>query len=153
MRNYILIILLSIIGFIACSEKEPCLSDDCPEARCAGDIEELGLFRKDSLLFNLPLHEKIYNPILCAGVYLKSIEDSRCPVDLVCIWEGEVTATLEVTIGNSVEIISLKNTDPGKSLTVKGVQYTVRLVDVRPYPGEKDTSTPYAIIEVVRKSL
>lgn len=142
MKKYIFPFLIAlVVGLAACSEDET----------CGGGIEESRLFRKDSLTFNLPLLEKIYNPEFCISVYFKSIDsDSRCPIDVVCVWEGEVTITLEVTVGNNTETFSVKNTDPAKEITVKGERFYVRLVDVRPYPGEAHVYQPYATLEIVR---
>jgi hypothetical protein len=142
MKNYILPFLIAlVVGFASCSEEET----------CGGGIEESRLFEKDSLIFTLPLEEKIYNPEFCISVYFKSIDsDSRCPVDVVCVWAGEVMITLEVTVGTNTETISIKNTDPAKEIIVRGERFYVRLLDVHPYPGQTGTVKPFATIEIVR---
>lgn len=142
MKNYIFPFLIAlIVGLTACSEDET----------CGGGIEESRLFTKDSLTFNLPLLKKIYNPDFCISVYFKSIDsDSRCPIDVICVWAGEVTITLDVTTGNNTENLSIKNTDPATEIIVKGERFYVRLLDIRPYPGEAHSYQPYASLEIVR---
>ena len=144
MNKCIFPFLISLaVGLAACSDEEP----------CGGGIAESRLFTKDSLSFNLPLREKIYNPEFCISVYFKSIDqDSRCPIDVVCVWAGEVTVTLEVTVGGNTETLSVKNTDPATEITVMGEHFQVRVVDVRPYPGEARVYQPYATLEIVRTS-
>ncbi|MDZ4679503.1 MAG: hypothetical protein SH848_04470 [Saprospiraceae bacterium] len=59
-------------------------------------------------------------------------QDSRCPLDVVCVWAGMAEVKLWFK-QDQVEQTGLLNTldDPG-SITVFGK--TVRLIDVTPYP-------------------
>jgi hypothetical protein len=63
-------------------------------------------------------------------LYFYDIEDSRCPSDITCIWEGKVSAMIHISnqthkIGGPLEI----------SYPVTYISpYTVTLVDVKPHP-------------------
>jgi hypothetical protein len=71
------------------------------------------------------------------NLYIKvlNINDSRCPIGVVCVWQGEATVTLEVketssfdeAIGSVVLSTFHQPVD-----TVSG--YIFRLIDVLPYP-------------------
>lgn len=70
----------------------------------------------------------------------EAVEDSRCPMDVVCIWEGEATvglrlkgpdatSTLELKIPGLVEVPY----ERGAAVTAGG--YDFRLVQLLPYPS------------------
>ncbi len=67
---------------------------------------------------------------------LEIVTDSRCPRDVVCIWVGEVVASVEITLGNSTEKVAL--TQPGSSSVNDTVTYDKYRIyfDVQPYPEE-----------------
>lgn len=66
--------------------------------------------------------------------FLQVREDSRCPVDVTCIWQG--TASLEFAISQIQNIpITLSNDNP-KSVFGK---YQIYLIDVTPYPVSSST--------------
>jgi hypothetical protein len=66
--------------------------------------------------------------------FAKVTEDSRCPIGVVCIWEGnaQIAVTLS-TPPNAPETILL-NTNPSFPTTGTYLDYTVTLVDLKPYP-------------------
>lgn len=60
--------------------------------------------------------------------------ESRCPADVVCIWEGQVTLLLGVTIGDGPTTpleVTLRG-GVSEPVTIQGV--TLRLFRVDPYP-------------------
>ena len=70
----------------------------------------------------------------CNGLalsFVKIISDSRCPINANCVWEGE--ATVELAIGDQTLTLSLHAGHPEKS-TGKAGDYTVKLLEVSPYP-------------------
>ena len=72
------------------------------------------------------------------------IEDSRCPSDLTCVWEGKVTAM--IAIKNQTHRISGLFT-PGDTLSyIK--PYEVTLVDVQPYPISTEEAKYVATINI-----
>ncbi|MDZ8189443.1 MAG: hypothetical protein RMX96_31975 [Nostoc sp. ChiSLP02] len=68
--------------------------------------------------------------------FAKVINDSRCPSNVTCIWQGQVTIELEILqYGRKVSTLNL-NLIPGRDgLGVKFLdKYTVKLIQVLPYP-------------------
>ncbi len=70
------------------------------------------------------------------------IEDSRCPVDAVCVWTGN--AKLRFSIDKEYDKASfILNTHGGvrfpQDTTIMG--YTISLLDVKPYPHTDSTFT------------
>ena len=72
------------------------------------------------------------------------IEDSRCPSDLTCIWEGKITAM--ITIKNQTHRISGIFT-PGYALSYI-TPYEITLVDVKPYPISTEEPEYVATIKI-----
>jgi len=72
--------------------------------------------------------------------------ESRCPSDVVCVWEGQVTLRLGVTIGDgpTVPVEVTLRAGASSPVTVQGVTLTLTRVD--PYPA---TSDPHEIEDYV----
>lgn len=60
------------------------------------------------------------------------IEDSRCPIDVVCITAGEARGEFEITVGRASAVTVELSTDPLSSVEVGG--YRFRLVGMTPLP-------------------
>ena len=68
------------------------------------------------------------------AITLEDISDSRCPKDVTCIWEGEVTATLNIIKGKDKPItLEIKTS---KNDTVEFDIYSLTLTNTEPYPKE-----------------
>lgn len=66
--------------------------------------------------------------------FVDVIGDSRCPVDAVCVWEGDAEISLEVQVtGERKKLVTLHThrSQPTERI-VDG--YRIRLVDLRPLP-------------------
>ncbi len=79
------------------------------------------------------------------------LEDSRCPIDVQCVWAGtvRVRTLLSSGLGEAAQIFEL-----GKPITTEAEEIT--LVDVLPYPeeGEKPSSGDYRFIfEISKRSV
>ncbi|AJW70290.1 hypothetical protein [Nitrosopumilus adriaticus] len=79
-------------------------------------------------------------------LYFYDIEDSRCPLDVTCVWEGKVSAMIHVSnethkIGGGFEI--------GKPLTYI-TPYTITLIDVKPHPISTENPDYVAILEITK---
>jgi len=69
------------------------------------------------------------------------VEDSRCPMNARCIWEGRVMVALDIFSSDpdpANAVLAL-----GESLEIGG--YTLTLVEVMPYPSTKTTPDEYVV--------
>jgi hypothetical protein len=85
---------------------------------------------------------------------LKAVpEDSRCPIDAVCVWQGNAKVVLDATVGEdgpTTEVTLNTGVPPGEA-AVSGL--TVRLVSVSPAPRASVQIRPdaYAAVLVVNR--
>ncbi|OYD91885.1 hypothetical protein CDG76_24875 [Nostoc sp. 'Peltigera membranacea cyanobiont' 210A] len=73
--------------------------------------------------------------------FSKVIQDSRCPSDVTCIWQGQVIIGLDI-IKNGKQVSTLMLTlVPGRdALPIQFLdKYSVTLIGVSPYPNSKKT--------------
>lgn len=61
---------------------------------------------------------------------ITEINDSRCPADVICVWEGKADVKIEVK--NPVHGILLLNTHNNRIDSLGN--YSFELIDVSPYP-------------------
>jgi len=79
-------------------------------------------------------------------LYFYDIEDSRCPLDVTCVWEGEVTVKIHVrnqthkTAGSFTPNYTLSYITP----------YNVTLVDVQPHPISTEKPDYIATLEITK---
>jgi hypothetical protein len=65
--------------------------------------------------------------------FLEMSEDSRCPIDAVCVWQGNAAVRIAVGLGRGVSLPRTLNTsEPDESVDFGG--YRVRLLQVQPAP-------------------
>jgi len=75
------------------------------------------------------------------------IEDSRCSLDVVCIWEGRGVARLSLKSLNDSNDSSEYELSINDSITFK--DYHVRLLSIEPYPimrGKKGKQAPLRLV-------
>ena len=94
----------------------------------------------------LKMGEKIQHDLLDLLFY--DVDDSRCPLDVTCIWEGKVTAT--ILVQNQTHKIS-KNFDVGSSVYSIS-PYNVTLIDVIPHPISTEKPDYVAILDITKIS-
>ena len=85
-------------------------------------------------------------------------EDSRCPSDVDCVWEGRATINLSLISGDTVDGVQLSipgfvgmdsEPQPQQSAVVTG--YTITLLQLDPYPSQDGVDveiTPMATLRV-----
>jgi hypothetical protein len=73
--------------------------------------------------------------------------DSRCPANAVCVWQGDAEVRLRVRVGSNTIVTPLHTTLEPARVTVGG--YALQLIGLTPYPGAGDQSgTPIAFVAV-----
>ena len=91
--------------------------------------------------------------------FVEKTEDSRCPANVVCIWEGEVKVLLEAIRSGqgsaSFEMIGFVDVDgndpsgePGVRHDALGLRFTLERVDPYPLDGIEPTDPVTATIRV-----
>ena len=69
-------------------------------------------------------------------------EDSRCPIDAICVWEGDAAAVVSLR-SPSGESVSLDlHTGGGRPRETSFAGYTVRLLALLPAPRSSDAIPP-----------
>ena len=79
-------------------------------------------------------------------LYFYDIEDSRCPLDVTCVWEGEVTAMIHVR--NQTHKTTGFFT-PNYTITYI-VPYNVTLVDIQPHPISTEKPDYIVTLEITK---
>ena len=78
------------------------------------------------------------------------VEDSRCPSDVLCVWEGQAIVTFliyDTTENQEIRFIS------GKVMTEYFGPYAIKLLGIKPYPtSTKDISEQYVATLSISKN-
>ena len=75
-----------------------------------------------------------------SGLKLKvvDIEDSRCPADAVCIWEGQALVTLWLEFKDDVETVQIAKCNGSSTLceksTIEILDHRFQVIEVNPFP-------------------
>ena len=68
--------------------------------------------------------------------FLKVVEDSRCPLDVNCIWEGQATVLVEVTeTGKEAQQVELLYGKRKNELMFSSDGYSLKGISLSPYPS------------------
>jgi hypothetical protein len=62
--------------------------------------------------------------------FVELVEDSRCPVDVNCIWAGNAVIKVRVTKNGRSKILTLETNGPANTVNVEG--YSMKLVAIAP---------------------
>lgn len=79
-------------------------------------------------------------------LFVRVVEDSRCPIDAICVWQGNAGVELGLTLGTGPTVPHVVNsTVEPRSATVGA--FTVTLLEVAPAPTSQGPIDPdsYAI--------
>ncbi len=76
------------------------------------------------------------------------LEDSRCPVDVTCIWAGLAKVSLQISVSGQEREISLSTSPPENSAVFEN--YTFWLISVRPVPRSDQNIDSSAYFVTVR---
>ena len=86
-------------------------------------------------IFEIKMNQVIWFEDL--ELHFRDIEDSRCPLDVTCVWEGKVTVM--INIQNQTHKNAAYFT-PGSTDTYH-IPYEITLVDIQPHPISTHDST------------
>lgn len=85
------------------------------------------------------------------------VEDSRCPADVVCVWEGTVVVELMLTLDHATKAVVQLSTawmSPAHQFSIDTLGFQVTLLDVYPASAPHDEHIPnheyIARLEVTR---
>ncbi|WP_426325205.1 hypothetical protein [Pedobacter sp. R-06] len=87
---------------------------------------------------------------------LKSISDSRCPINADCISAGGATAYFKLTGNNIDQEIILCKGECGTlgsvtNIKINGIDYSLKLIDITPYPQLQKTIVTHSVkVELTR---
>jgi hypothetical protein len=85
--------------------------------------------------------------------FVEVTEDSRCPKNVTCVWEGRVSAVVEISADGSSQ--QLKLTQPGltEQPAVEAYEEYQLTFKVDPYPeeGKKIAADEYRLLLIVGK--
>ena len=76
------------------------------------------------------------------------LEDSRCPVDVTCIWAGLAKVSLQVSVSGQERELSLSTSPPENSAVFEN--YTFWLILVRPVPRSDQNLDRSAYVVTMR---
>lgn len=80
--------------------------------------------------------------------YVQLVNESRCPANVVCVWEGDAAVKLSGVVKRAAIEATIHTGLEPRSMQVSG--YQLSLLDVRPYPGAKDsTQAKRVVVRVV----
>ena len=74
------------------------------------------------------------------------VEDSRCPLDVTCVWEGKVSARIQASNQTHKMGAPLEIGFPFTYIT----PYTITLIDVTPHPISTEKPDYTAILEITK---
>ena len=95
--------------------------------------------------FEIKMNQSVYVEDL--ELFFRSVEDTRCPLDVDCVWEGDVT--VQTNIKNQTHKMSVDFT-PGFVFSYV-VPYEISLVDIQPHPVSTE-KTDYVATFSISKS-
>ena len=140
------VILVSIIGI---QEYQNTYNQDCTTKngkivgflKCVRMHEDFGL--SNPFTVNLKFGETFQYEEL--GIKFFEIEDSRCPLDVACVWEGNVNAMFKVS--NKTHDIS--SGPIPIEFTIDFIDpYEITLKNIEPHPISSEKSNYVAILEI-----
>jgi len=84
------------------------------------------------------------------SVTFLSVDDSRCPSDVTCIWEGRASTVFEISNQTQSDKITLSTNE---NMILHLNDYAINLIDLLPYPiSTKDISKDYVATISISKN-
>ena len=119
----------------------------------SADADDLGQFER----VTLEEGETVFiNALDVRITFVEKTEDSRCPIGVECVWEGEVQALFQVTpTGSPAQSVTIRGfvDDAGENTVIADAAgFRLTLERLAPYPvdGQADAAPPTATLTVIR---
>ena len=84
-------------------------------------------------------------------------EDSRCPADVDCVWEGRATISLSLIAGDTMNGVQLSipgfvgvDSEPQAQQSAVANGYTFTLLQLDPYPGQEGVDAEMVPVATLR---
>lgn len=105
--------------------------------------------------FLLPLHETAAVKDTPLRIRFEEVsEDSRCPSNVVCVWQGNGKIRLDVLANGMRESVLLNTVGGGQfPQEVVAFGYRIRLLELEPVPVEPRSSVPAYVAKLVVTSM
>lgn len=101
--------------------------------------------------YRIPYGQEIVLPGTAFAVRFQALlADSRCPSDVVCVWEGEGKVELGLTMGDGPTVPVELNTLGPRTATYAG--FTITLLALDPYPVSTQPHVPGDYVVALRVS-
>jgi hypothetical protein len=72
------------------------------------------------------------------------VGDSRCPADVLCVWEGNAEISIDVAMTGEDQASLRLNTNPSFATEATYLSYTIEFMALEPYPRtDSETDEPY----------
>jgi len=117
---------------------------------CTSCSDDESVETTDSII-ELPIGEpvSVANTSL-ALIYTKLKEDSRCPFDVACIWEGRAWAELHGANGPGIpapfDLITENSMNQDSFVFATIPDYTIELIDIFPDPSIENSRTDSVVV-------
>lgn len=85
--------------------------------------------------------------------FIEVLEDSRCPDDAICLWEGRVVIKLDIDEA-SVELATFNSMNGDSLQTAEIGNYLVKLIEIKPRRGSGDAPKDdeySAVLEITKE--
>lgn len=101
------------------------LAAGCAESATEVEVLPAGAVVPSPTEVTLPLGEEVRVGDALRLVFTRVVEDSRCPVDVTCVWEGNAVVEIGVALGSGPTFpVQLNSTLEPRSAEWNGVRLT-----------------------------
>lgn len=124
------------------------VASGCGRSSTGLDAELRGV--PNDTVFTLRLGQEVRAPdILMTIAFLAVRNDSRCPVDVVCVWQGNAEVEVGVALGMGPTVPYVLNTGSEPRSANLGT-YQLTLVELRPAPVSTTSIPPATYVASLR---
>lgn len=99
-------------------------------------MDASGLSQTQTPISGVPFNVEVGSHVLIQNgveINVLDIEDSRCPADVLCVWQGEAKISINV-IKDSQDLGNFVLSTLEEKSTQRFDSFTIKLVEVQPYP-------------------